>query len=207
MSMVKYLLRWEGVTTMFFCTPGQQLRDFSDGEGAEELQVRKGWVAGKMKVQRVVSKCMQTENWRQEKKVWRSRRSASAANVRFNLVWEQNCVSRKMRGQIYTGRCQSGHRTCFTQKMYSCLHMQNICCSGSKYFAGSRLFCRNIVTFWTPVFELPPRLDIFVWVCSLPVSCTSDSQVYWTLCQSTQKVMGRQEHFKIRSLKNVELGI
>lgn len=130
--------------------------------------VRKGWVAGKMKVQRVVSKCMQTENWRQEKKVWRSRRSASAANVRFNLVWEQNCVSRKMRGQIYTGRCQSGHRTCFTQKMYSCLHMQNICCSGSKYFAGSRLFCRNIVTFehqflnchlvWTFLFDYAASL-------------------------------------------------
>lgn len=171
--------------------------------GSRRISERKGWVES-------------TESWEKiyagrkletEEKVWRSRRSAKAADVRFNLVWEQNCVSRKMRGQIYPGRCQSGHRICFTQKMYSCLHIQNVWCSGSKYFAGSRLFCKNTVTFWTSVFELPSPLDIFIWLCSLPVSCTADRQVYWTLYQSTLMVMGRQEYFKILSVKNIELGI
>lgn len=43
---------------MFFCTPGQHLRNFSAGEEAEEFQREKG----ELKVQRVERKYMQAEN-------------------------------------------------------------------------------------------------------------------------------------------------
>lgn len=93
------LLWWQGVTTVCCCTQGQQLRNFSDGEGAGELRREKGEPQGRRK-------CRQLwENVCREKIRARRKRSERAEEQPRLQTWDSIKLKNKT---VSVGKWEDG---------------------------------------------------------------------------------------------------